>query len=189
MDTWHKLWPETMFFNKSTAPRTVCCVDWNTSSASRNATHYVRIPCPCIHLPSSVTLGCLTVSVPVVVKYPVIPSFHHWRFPHDSFDENGVLRGNLPPPWKYLRLPGFVPPHPTLKGPLAAMERDITCRVSGYMDGVKKAHLVPEGERLWFISNKMDRYFTISLYFFTPLQTSLGIIYIARLTKLIIRWL
>jgi hypothetical protein len=74
------------------------------------------IPCPCIILLSSVTLACLTVSVPVAVKYPVIPSFHHWRFPHGSFDENGVLRGNLPPPWKHLRLPEFAPPRPTLKG-------------------------------------------------------------------------
>ncbi|KAK3367396.1 hypothetical protein B0T24DRAFT_635758 [Lasiosphaeria ovina] len=91
-------------------------------------------------------------------RYPVIPSFHHWRFPHGSFDENGTPHGNLPPPWKNLRLPEFAPPRPTLKGPAAAMDRDITCRVSGYMDGVEKAHLVPEGERLWFVSNRMDRY-------------------------------
>ena len=50
----------------------------------------------------------------------------------------------------------FVPPRPTLKGPAAAMDRDVTCWVPGYMDGVEKAHLVPEGERLWFVSNRMD---------------------------------
>ena len=66
-----------------------------------------------------------------------------------------------------VRLPEFAPPRPTLKGPAAAMDRDITCRVSGYMDGVEKAHLVPEGERLWFVSNKMDRYYTVFLCFFT----------------------
>ncbi len=104
------------------------------------------MPCPCILFLSSVAPACLTVSVSVVVKYPVIPSFHHWRFPHGSFDENGAPRGNLPLPWKNLRLLEFVPPRPTLKGPAAAMDRDITCRVSGYMDGVEKAHLVPEGE-------------------------------------------
>ncbi len=84
----------------------------------------------------------------VAVKYPVIPSFHHWRFPH----------GNLPPPWRHLQLSEFVPPNPTLKGPAAAMRRDITCRLSGYMDGVEKAHLVPEAEMLWFVSNQMDQY-------------------------------
>jgi hypothetical protein len=36
------------------------------------------------------------------------------------------------------------------------------------MDGVEKAHLVPEGERLWFVSNKMDRYYTVPPCFFNP---------------------
>jgi hypothetical protein len=54
-------------------------------------------------------------------------------------------------------MPDFDPPRPTLKGPAAAMDRDITCRVSGYMDAVENAHLVPVGERFWFVSNRMDR--------------------------------
>ncbi|KAK4233616.1 hypothetical protein C8A03DRAFT_47881 [Achaetomium macrosporum] len=101
---------------------------------------------------------CVKGHDPFSFKYPVIPSFHHWRFPHGIFDEDGAPRGNLPPPWRNLQLPEFVLPRPTVKGPAAAMERDITCRVSGYMDAVEKAHLVPEGERLWFLSNRMDRY-------------------------------
>lgn len=92
-------------------------------------------------------------------KYPVVPSFQHWRFPHGGFDEeDGMPSGNLPPPWRGLRIPDPMPPRPTLKGGDAAMERDITCRVTGHMNAVEKAHLVPEGERLWFISNSMDRY-------------------------------
>ncbi|KAH6628869.1 hypothetical protein F5144DRAFT_494826 [Chaetomium tenue] len=87
-------------------------------------------------------------SVAPKVKYPVVPSFHHWRFPH----------GDLPLLWRNLNLPEFVLPHPTLKGPAAAMGRDITCRLSGYMDAVENAHLVPHAERLWFVSNRMDRY-------------------------------
>jgi hypothetical protein len=54
-------------------------------------------------------------------------------------------------------MPDFDPPRPTLKGPAAAMDRDITCRVSGYMDAVENAHLVQVGERFWFVSNRMDR--------------------------------
>jgi hypothetical protein len=65
--------------------------------------------------------------------------------------------GNLPPRWRNLRLPKFVLPRPILKGLAAAMNRDITCRVSGYMDVLEKAHLVPEDERHWFVSNRMDR--------------------------------
>jgi hypothetical protein len=116
------------------------------------------MPYPCILFLSSVAPAYLTVPVPAAVKDPDIPPFHHWRFPHSSFDENGAPRGNLPLPWENLWLLEFVPPRPTLKGPAAAMDRDITCRVSGYMDGVEKANLVPEGERFWFVSNKMDRY-------------------------------
>ncbi|KAK3682857.1 hypothetical protein B0T22DRAFT_472135 [Podospora appendiculata] len=38
------------------------------------------------------------------------------------------------------------------------MDRDITCRLFGYMDAVENAHLVPVGERLWFVSNRMDKH-------------------------------
>ncbi|KAK0655297.1 hypothetical protein B0T16DRAFT_341490 [Cercophora newfieldiana] len=101
---------------------------------------------------------CVKGREPLSFKYPVIPSFHHWRFPHGGFDEDGTPRSNLPPPWRNLRLPEYVSPHPAVKGPAAAMLRDITCRVSGYTDAVEKAHLVPVGERFWFVWNKMDRY-------------------------------
>ncbi|KAK3311626.1 uncharacterized protein B0T15DRAFT_522082 [Chaetomium strumarium] len=67
-------------------------------------------------------LFCIKGQDPFSFKYPVIPSFHHWRFPH----------GNLPSPWRNLQLPEFPLPRPTVKGPVVAMERDITCRVSGY---------------------------------------------------------
>ena len=97
-------------------------------------------------------------TIHATVRYPVVPSFHHWRFPHgNSEDEGGAPRGNLPPPWRDVHLPDLTSLCPTAKGPAAAMERDITCRVTGHMNAVEKAHLVPEGERLWFVSNKMDR--------------------------------
>jgi len=94
---------------------------------------------------------------PASDKYPVLPSFQHWRFPHGDYDEGGTPRGKLPPPWKNLELPNFVTPRPVLKGPAAAMDRDVTCRISGYMDAVDNAHLVPQSERLWFVSNRMER--------------------------------
>ncbi|KLU91773.1 hypothetical protein MAPG_10722 [Magnaporthiopsis poae ATCC 64411] len=78
-------------------------------------------------------------------RYPVIPSFHHWRFPH----------GNLPKPWRDLRLPGFVCPANSKD---AAMERDRTCRMSGYSDALHRAHLVPVAEGAWFADNDMERY-------------------------------
>lgn len=86
--------------------------------------------------------------MPVVVKYPVIPSFHHWRFPH----------GQLPPLWRDLRINDFSMARPIIDGPSAARDRDISCRLSGYMDALESAHLVPASERLWFASNQMDKY-------------------------------
>lgn len=35
-------------------------------------------------------------------KYPIIHSFHNWRFPHD----------NLPPQWARLDIPEYLPPPP-----------------------------------------------------------------------------
>ncbi|KAI7909046.1 hypothetical protein M0657_012010 [Pyricularia oryzae] len=80
-------------------------------------------------------------------KYPVIPSFHNWRFPHD----------NLPPLWSQLQLPDYIPP-PSFRGRMAVKERDRSCRVSGFEDATEQAHLVPAQEINWFISNGMERY-------------------------------
>lgn len=81
-------------------------------------------------------------------QYPVLPSFHHWRFPHD----------NLPPPWRQLHMPGPPTKHSSAKGPAAVKERDFTCRLSGYTDATEAAHLVPAGEKNWFSANHMSRY-------------------------------
>ncbi|EAQ84892.1 hypothetical protein CHGG_08906 [Chaetomium globosum CBS 148.51] len=45
-----------------------------------------------------------------------------------------------------------------LKGKIAALARDGTCRISGYGDAVEAAHLVPLANRHWFSSNNMARY-------------------------------
>lgn len=82
-----------------------------------------------------------------VDKYPVHPSFDHWRFPH----------GRLPPPWTDLRIPrGNIPP--SLKQATAAIGRDGTCRVSGYREGLDVAHIVPLSSGHWFTSNAMTNY-------------------------------
>ena len=94
------------------------------------------------------------------VKYPVIPSFHHWRFPHGGGpNQVSTLPADLPPPWRDLQLPNFTPQPPTLnlKGTAAVKFRDITCRISAHANSLENAHLVPVSERLWFVSNKMER--------------------------------
>ncbi|KAK3904798.1 hypothetical protein C8A05DRAFT_13369 [Staphylotrichum tortipilum] len=91
---------------------------------------------------------CVDGREPSSDKYPVVPSLQHWRFPH----------GDLPPTWTALQLSDHTAQLPTVKGLAAARARDVTCRISAYMDAVEIAHLVPAAERLWFVSNGMQRY-------------------------------
>ncbi|KAK1762450.1 hypothetical protein QBC33DRAFT_461377 [Phialemonium atrogriseum] len=80
-------------------------------------------------------------------KYPVIPSFDHWRFPHDE----------IPHLWSDLTIPHFAAP-PILKHKPAAMFRNKTCRMSGYVDATEAAHLVPLAAGHWFNPNDIKRY-------------------------------
>ncbi|KAK5999150.1 hypothetical protein PT974_01539 [Cladobotryum mycophilum] len=80
-------------------------------------------------------------------KYPVLPSFDHWRFPHDD----------IPYPWSALQIDPAPGPR-VLKQKLAAIARDGTCRISGYLDATEVARLVPASAGQWFSSNKMDQY-------------------------------
>ncbi|TLD05271.1 uncharacterized protein PgNI_09064 [Pyricularia grisea] len=75
-------------------------------------------------------------------KYPIVHSFHNWRFPHD----------NLPPQWARLDVPEYRPPQ-LLKGPSVIVVRDGSCRISGFTNAVELAHLIPVKEKKWFTSN------------------------------------
>ncbi|KAH6634763.1 hypothetical protein B0J18DRAFT_30163 [Chaetomium sp. MPI-SDFR-AT-0129] len=92
---------------------------------------------------------CVGKLDPTTYKYPVVPSFDHWRFPH----------GHLPSPWKDIRPDTYAThPHAHFKSKAAALIRDGTCRISGYCDAVEVAHLVPLADGNWFRSNRMERY-------------------------------
>lgn len=81
-------------------------------------------------------------------KYPVVPSFDHWRFPH----------GKLPKIWRDLVISPHNYPPSTKGGGLAALQRDQTCRISGHSHGLDTAHLVPAVYSSWFASNDMMQY-------------------------------
>ncbi|KAI0535596.1 hypothetical protein GGR58DRAFT_438614 [Xylaria digitata] len=87
----------------------------------------------------------------VEYKYPVVPSFEHWPFPHN----------NLPDEWKRmcpLSTSGgeavTLPEDPRT----AASMRDRGCRITGYLQGTEIAHLVPTQAMGWFEANMMQRY-------------------------------
>ncbi|KAL6366232.1 hypothetical protein LRP88_00077 [Fusarium phalaenopsidis] len=80
-------------------------------------------------------------------KYPIIPSFHHWRFPHDA----------LPDLWKDFEI--APPPDISVKRKdEAVLARDNTCRMTGHKAAREVAHLVPLADGHWFDSNEMRRY-------------------------------
>lgn len=86
-------------------------------------------------------------------KYPIVLSFQHWSFPHDS----------PPPGWTFnFNLSANVAslfPRPSISSVSQAVrDRDGSCRLSGYQDGLERAHLCPRSELQWFKQQEMDRY-------------------------------
>ncbi|UKZ72268.1 uncharacterized protein TrAtP1_013210 [Trichoderma atroviride] len=71
------------------------------------------------------------------VKYPIVPSFKDWEFPH----------GQVPDLW------------PTIShhGPIA-VDISVTCRMSGVSYAINRAHLVPQEESVWYLQNGMAVY-------------------------------
>jgi hypothetical protein len=84
-------------------------------------------------------------------RYPVVPSFAHFRFPHD----------NLPPSWTSASL-AFPEPPPSLQRWTGfadmVVARDETCRITNHSLGTETAHLVPRSEEAWYRSNGMTLY-------------------------------
>ncbi|GAW14208.1 hypothetical protein ANO14919_036050 [Xylariales sp. No.14919] len=80
-------------------------------------------------------------------KYPVVPSFEHWPFPH----------GDLPDAWKRLSVgskTAILPEDPQR----AIASRDQRCRITGYAIGTGCTHLIPAVYQGWFGANRMRQY-------------------------------
>ncbi|TAQ89904.1 hypothetical protein B7494_g1778 [Chlorociboria aeruginascens] len=84
-------------------------------------------------------------------RWPVVISFQDWKFP-----------SVLPEIWT--RCAGIqcavsnTAPQSTLTA--AVHQRDVTCRVTAFESGTEVAHLIPEHERRWFLSNSMTMWNT-----------------------------
>lgn len=69
-------------------------------------------------------------------KYPIVPSFQHWTFPHYS----------PPPGWNFnpdltANVASLFPVPSISSVSQAVRDRDGSCRLSGYRDGIERAHL------------------------------------------------
>ncbi|KAI1114914.1 hypothetical protein F5Y14DRAFT_412418 [Nemania sp. NC0429] len=77
-------------------------------------------------------------------KYPIVPSFTDWPFPH----------GRLPKEWEQPHTP---PTHQDRDLPTADQVAN-RCFVTDTNIGLEKCHLVPQAQLKWFMRNGMWRY-------------------------------
>ncbi|KAF4415721.1 hypothetical protein FACUT_13173 [Fusarium acutatum] len=82
-----------------------------------------------------------------IYKYPIVPSFHHWQFPH----------GELPDLWADIDILPDAESQTTQRDE-AVLSRDATCRITACKGAREVAHLVPAGELYWFGQNQMRQY-------------------------------
>ncbi|KAM3516325.1 hypothetical protein MY11210_000084 [Beauveria gryllotalpidicola] len=83
--------------------------------------------------------------------YPIVPSFAHFRFPHN----------NLPPTWTVSRL-SFPASHnsPLRKSSFenTVLTRDGSCRLTASTIGAEIVRFIPRTEDAWFAANQMFQY-------------------------------
>jgi len=82
-------------------------------------------------------------NLPLDPKYPIVPRFADWEFPHD----------NLPPYWQNCVIPRG-PSLPRAGSPIV----DVSCRITAHCEGVQTAYFVPTSEAVWFTHNGMTIY-------------------------------
>lgn len=70
-------------------------------------------------------------------------------------------------------LPEYIPP-PPLSGPQAVKVRDGGCRISGYINGVELAHLIPAKEKEWVVSTKCRSRINLALIWQKLVEMELG---------------
>ncbi|KAI1106806.1 hypothetical protein F4804DRAFT_285930 [Jackrogersella minutella] len=83
-------------------------------------------------------------------RYPVIPNFSNWVFPHDDF----------PTLWKELPISPLPDDTvlPSTTGRPAVVVRDRSCRFTKSLCGTRGAHIVPKKDNDWFFANHMGQY-------------------------------
>lgn len=84
--------------------------------------------------------------------YSLVPSFHHWNFPHE----------NLPAIWRdaadTIQPTSYYPETPASQRTNKVLLRDRLCRMAGWASGSQAAHVIPAEEDEWFLRNHMYDY-------------------------------
>ena len=83
--------------------------------------------------------------------YPIVPTFRDWEFPHDA----------VPDRWEQA-LSSSAGPRGQVLAPsqlsTALRTRDKSCRITGCQEGTQVAHICPQSELDWWLSNSMSNY-------------------------------
>ncbi|KAI1808178.1 hypothetical protein F4811DRAFT_503336 [Daldinia bambusicola] len=109
-------------------------------------------------------------------RYPIVTSFTYWIFPK-----------SLPAPWESLKPPLTSPANrteavtpssapPRGSPPPAVSCHTEACRVTGHLNGLDLAHIIPEASEAWFRANFMREYSTSSSMHNDPLNDSPNLI-------------
>jgi hypothetical protein len=80
-------------------------------------------------------------------RYPVVPSFAEWSFPHDDLPSFWASDDNSA--WPTLS--------PAASATSIVTARDLTCRISGMEEACEMAHIIPTQEQEWYDKNSMRR--------------------------------
>jgi len=82
-------------------------------------------------------------------RWPVVTTFLDWKFPRV-----------MPEVWtRCTQIQGAgsnTTPQSTLTASIR--QRDVSCRITAFQSGTEVAHLIPEHEKQWFLSNSMTRF-------------------------------
>ncbi|KAF4429966.1 hypothetical protein F53441_13977 [Fusarium austroafricanum] len=119
---------------------------WKTGwlATSDDLEQFVRIERPDDNILRSQTYYYFVGDHEPTYKYPIVPSFHHWQFPH----------GELPDLWADIDILPDAESQTTRRDE-AVLSRDATCRITACKGAREVAHLVPAGELYWFGQNQM----------------------------------
>ncbi|SPJ74762.1 uncharacterized protein FTOL_04493 [Fusarium torulosum] len=122
---------------------------WKTGwlATSDDLEQFVRVERPDDNILRSQTYYYFVGDHEPTYQYPIVPSFHHWQFPH----------GELPDLWADIDILPDAESQTTRRDE-AVLSRDATCRITACKGAREVAHLVPAGELYWFGQNQMRQY-------------------------------
>lgn len=135
-------------------------VDIQSHGLLRNSDYFFHVPSPALSRCKAsffCFLGGIIVthldpeaSDPECFRYPIVPCFREWQFPHRDLPSSWINESHVTsnPSSRFCRSNLSV----------AVNLRDVTCRMSDHEEATEMVHLCPCSEDRWFHGNDMQNY-------------------------------